>query len=292
MEKEDFNILKLKKCEETCKRVRQQNENAENWNQKDLKAVNYIYSALSNKQIEFINDEETAYKIIKKLDKLYLKVSTALQIFVRNKLEKIKLKDYSEVSEFFSNFEKLIIELKNAGAQVTEKEKLNNLLRTLPSSLSYIGDFIDVMAKEDRTADFVKDKMKMHDLRDKEKKQNEKSRGASTNAFLIEKKKDKKSCYKCGKEGHLQYQCNRGPNQPTARGGTRGAWHQYQDRQFNNARESLGSTHRGGRGNRGTGTRSRGSWYQQQRSDQRDQRDAMYSNVDEYESGDVFCTKL
>lgn len=186
-------FLKLKKCEETCKRERQQNENADDWNQKDLKAVNYIYSALSNKQMEFINDEETAYEIIKKLDKLYLKESTALQICVRNKLEKIKLKDYNETSEFFSNFEKLIIELKNAGAQVTEKEKLNYLLRTLPSSLSYIGDFVDVMAEEDRTADFVKDKIKMHDLRDKEEKRNEKSRDASTNVFHIEKKKEKKN---------------------------------------------------------------------------------------------------
>lgn len=123
-------FLKMKKCDEMCKRIRQQNENADDWNQKDLKAVNYIYSVLSNKQMEFINDEETAYEIIKKLDKLYLKESTALQICVRNKLEKIKLKDYSETSEFFSNFEKLIIELKNAGAQVTEKEKLNYLLRT------------------------------------------------------------------------------------------------------------------------------------------------------------------
>lgn len=58
-------FLKLKKCDDACKRERAAGENADVWNEKDLKAVNCIYSALSNRQMEFINDEETAYQIIK-----------------------------------------------------------------------------------------------------------------------------------------------------------------------------------------------------------------------------------
>ena len=64
--------------------------------------MNYIYSALSNRQTEFVAEETTSYAIIKKLDKLYLRESTALEIHVRNKLERIKLKDYIETSEFYS----------------------------------------------------------------------------------------------------------------------------------------------------------------------------------------------
>ena len=88
-----------------------------------LKAMNYLYSALSNKQMELINDEDTSYKAIKKLDKLYLCKSTALQISVRNKLDRLRLRDFTETSEF----EKLIIELKNASATVNETESLNYL---------------------------------------------------------------------------------------------------------------------------------------------------------------------
>ena len=33
-----------------------------------LKAINVIYSAISNKQLEFVCEEDTAYKIIKKLN--------------------------------------------------------------------------------------------------------------------------------------------------------------------------------------------------------------------------------
>ena len=113
--------------------------------------------------MEFIDEVTTSYRILKKLDKLYLRESTALQICVRKKLERIKLKDYTETSEFYSDFEKSIIELKNAGAKVTEKEKLNYMLRTLPSSLSHIGDLIDVLPERDQTVDYVINKIKIYE---------------------------------------------------------------------------------------------------------------------------------
>jgi len=54
---------------------------------KNLRAVNYIYGSINNDQIEFVGEEETAYDIMKKLDSMYLRESTAIQISVRNKLE-------------------------------------------------------------------------------------------------------------------------------------------------------------------------------------------------------------
>ena len=125
-------FLRMKKCETVIQRERANEENEATWNEKDLRAMNYIYSALSNRQMELVNDETTSFEIIKKLDKLYLRESKALQICVRNKLESVKLKDFNETSEFYSEFQKLIIELKNDGATVNESEKLNYLLRTLP----------------------------------------------------------------------------------------------------------------------------------------------------------------
>lgn len=146
---EDYNMwkkrltlfLKLKECDVVIKRARQNTDPAD-WDKKDLKAMNYIYGAISNKQLEFVCDEETAYGILKKFDSLYLKESTALQIVYRNKLEKLKLKEYSDSATFFSDFEKAVNELKSAGVTISTKEKLNYMLNTLPDS--YIGDLIDV----------------------------------------------------------------------------------------------------------------------------------------------------
>ena len=82
-----------------------------------------------------------------------------MQICVRNKLEKLKLRNYTEANEFLSEFEKLIIKLKNSGATVSEPEKLNYLLRALPNSLSHIGNLVDALPEQGRTQDFVINKI-------------------------------------------------------------------------------------------------------------------------------------
>ena len=199
-------FLKMKKCEEVIRRVRAENENEATWNEKDLKAMNSIYSALSNKQMELVNDENTSFEIIKKLDKLYLRESTALQICVRNRLDRLRLRDYTEVSEFYNEFEKLITELKNAGATIDKKEKLNYVLRTLPSSLCHIGDLVDVLPEQERTVDYVIEKIKMYENREKEENLNSRSKNGNSNVFKVEKGKNG-TCYRCGRPGHFQYEC-------------------------------------------------------------------------------------
>ena len=92
---------------------------------------------------------------------MYLNKSTALQIVCRHDLELIKLKNYSEVSLFFDDFEKAVNELKQAGAVVTETEKLNYMLKALPENYGYIGDLIDVLPERERTVDYLKSKIKL-----------------------------------------------------------------------------------------------------------------------------------
>ena len=97
----------------------------DDWEEKDLKVIILIYSAISNKQLEFVCKEDTAYKIIKKLDNMYLKESTELKIVCRNELEKLRLEKYSNTATFFSEFEKSVNKLKSAGAKISEKDKCN-----------------------------------------------------------------------------------------------------------------------------------------------------------------------
>lgn len=76
-------FLKLKKCDTVVIREKTNTDNAD-WDKNDLKS----YSAILNKQLEFISEKQTAYGIMKKLDKMYLKESIALQIVCRNRVEK------------------------------------------------------------------------------------------------------------------------------------------------------------------------------------------------------------
>jgi len=126
--KKIFMYLKWKKCDEAAIRVKLPTNSETIWQEKNLRAINYIYGSISNEQLEFVGEDETAYGIIKKLDSMYIRESTAIQICVRNKLKKLRLNDYEESSTFFTEFEKLINELKSAGATVTQREKLNYML--------------------------------------------------------------------------------------------------------------------------------------------------------------------
>jgi len=148
----------------------------------DIKATNYIYSAISNKQLEYVSDLTSAYQI-KKFDDIYIKESTALQIVCRNSLESIKLKNYSDVTTFFDEFEKAVNELKAAGAKVTEQEKLNYMLKALPTSYSHI-DLIDVLPERDRTVEYLKGKIKLKALEKKnESEGNEEIANNNSNVF-------------------------------------------------------------------------------------------------------------
>ena len=132
-------FLKFKKCATVITRAKTANDK-DDWEDQDLKAINLIYSSISDKQLEFLCDLKSAYEIINKFDEMYLKESTALQIVCRNRVEKMRLANYSDSTLFFGELEKTVNEFKSAGAKVSEKEKLNYMLNIQPESYSYIGD--------------------------------------------------------------------------------------------------------------------------------------------------------
>ncbi|XP_033309683.1 uncharacterized protein LOC117210612 [Bombus bifarius] len=106
----------------------------------------------------------------------------------------MRLDKYIDSALFFSDFEKLINELKSAGAQVKEKKKLNYMLNTLPEEYSYIGYLINTLKEEDQTEAYVKNKIEIAE------KKNKFDQGEmKTNAFAAKKGE----CFKCGKVGHF-----------------------------------------------------------------------------------------
>ena len=74
--------LKINKCDVVITRAKVAVDK-DNWDESDLKAINLIYSAISNKQLEFVCEEDAAYKITKKLDDMYLKESTHYKLCVK-----------------------------------------------------------------------------------------------------------------------------------------------------------------------------------------------------------------
>ncbi|CAH2097575.1 unnamed protein product [Euphydryas editha] len=193
-------FLQYRGCLEVVKREKCKSDDS-SWDEKDVQTTNYIYSAISNKQLEYICEEDTSYKILKKFDKMYIKKSTALQIVCRHKLENVKSKNYSELTLFFDDFEKAINELKQTGATIQEQQKLNYMLKALPENYSYIGDLIDVLPEAERTVDYLKSKLKL---------KNADNASDTSNVFRAEAKSSNQNnlnCFGCGKPGHFKKYC-------------------------------------------------------------------------------------
>jgi len=204
-------FLQFKKCKQVTEREILLTDKIEEWEEMDTKATNYIYSAITNKQLEYICNLDSAYKIIKKFDEMYLEKSTALQIVCRNNLEAIKLKNYSEITTFFDEFEKAINELKAAGAMIPKQEKLNYMLKALPRTYSHIGDLIDVLPEKYRTVEYLKSKIKLKSVEEKNVEKSEEM-PAKSNVFTAvgtssAGSKQPITCYNCGKSGHMRKDC-------------------------------------------------------------------------------------
>ena len=108
------------------------------------------------------------------------------------------------VQQHFSVTEKSFNELNCAGAKISEKEKLNYMLNTLPSQYSYIGDLIDTLKEKDQTASYVKNKIQIAGMKNNSEHSEQKS-----NVFVA-KKDQKGSCFKSGRNGHFARECQNG----------------------------------------------------------------------------------
>nr|XP_018904923.1 PREDICTED: uncharacterized protein LOC109035668 [Bemisia tabaci] len=201
-------FLEFKKCKVTVERKKKKDDKQEDWENMDIKATNFIYSAISDRQLEYVSNLESAYEIMQKFDEMYLKESTALQIVCRSNLENLKLKDKTDPTKFFDEFEKCVNELKNAGAMVSEDEKLNYMLKALPPSLSHIGDLMDVLPKAERTVDYLKSKLKLKTKVEHYSDDAENQFGENGSAFAAGVASHKTvTCCNCGKLGHYQAEC-------------------------------------------------------------------------------------
>ena len=173
--------------------------------------MNIIYLTITIEQLEFVVEEDIALRIIKKFDQMYLKESS-LQICIKNKLDRMKLKDYEDSNTFFPEIVRQINDLKGAGATVKEPVKLSYILKTLPDSLSHIGDSIDKLKEEEKNCSYVKNKIQMYEVQCTNNNERKPS------IFEVGKRDIK--CFNCHKKGHYKKDCTN----KTANSRKRGNW--------------------------------------------------------------------
>ena len=126
-------MLKAKECYKVIeKEEKPEGTTAANWLEAGVKAQNFIVSSIKDNLLDLILQETSAHEMLAELDNLYLSKSTASKVFLRRRLMKLKMHEKKHASKFFIEFESLINEILSCGDTISEDEKLNYLLLSLP----------------------------------------------------------------------------------------------------------------------------------------------------------------
>ncbi|CAK1602828.1 unnamed protein product [Parnassius mnemosyne] len=159
--------------------------------QLEAKAQAIIIAATADSHLEYLKDR-SAYQMIKSMEDSFKKKGTRSKLFIRRELSDMKFDEQKPLMEHFIDMEKLFAQLGDAGSELSEEEKVNYLLLSMPKS--YEGIITALETVEELKMDFVKNRL----LGEEEKRNRGATKSLDSSIFL---------CYGCGRPGHKKSQC-------------------------------------------------------------------------------------
>lgn len=227
----------------------------------EARAQSIIINGVADSHIDYIQDENTAYGMMSKMEKQFMKKSTRSKLFLRRQLNEINFREGTPLAEHFVTLSKIFGQLRDAGSTLSEEEKVNVLLLSMPQSYEIVVTAIESLPN--LTVDLVKDRL----LGEEEKR--------IKNGHTVEQHRTSFLCYACGKEGHKSFEC-RARSQGYGRTGqtyqepARGRGQSYSKGQGTQASQRAGFSNqgflpkRGSQGFSNKGRGFRGNWRGQQ----------------------------
>lgn len=160
----------------------------------EAKAQALIIAAVADSHLEYLRDKVSAYSMFENLEKNFKKKGVRSKLFLRRQLNEIKFNDNNDsLMEHFVVLEKIFSQLKDADGELTEEEKVNYILLSMPPSYEGIITALETM--ENLKLDFVKNRL----LGEEEKRKKNDNINKSKNCAFV--------CYSCGKPGHKKFEC-------------------------------------------------------------------------------------
>lgn len=171
-------------------------EGAGNNVKNDARAQALIVATVADTHLEYLRDRKTAYEMFANLEANFKQRSVRSKLFLRRTLSEIKYHEGGSLKDHMVSMEMIFSQLKDAGSEVSEEEKVNYILLSMPKSYEGIITALETVA--DLKLDFVKNRL----LGEEEKKNRGKECFSGERnrqcAFL---------CFTCGKPGHKKFQC-------------------------------------------------------------------------------------
>ncbi|CAB0015106.1 unnamed protein product, partial [Nesidiocoris tenuis] len=194
------------------------------------KAKNIIIQCLHDRVLHGVQDKETAKEIMDTLEKTYSRSGLSEQIALKEKLSNLKFRNGS-LSTYFEEFDCVVTNLINAGAEIQEKELVTILLSGMPRSYNSVTASLDILFSDEDKIDihFVKNKLLLEESR--QRKQGHRDNVAlSPSAFMGHSRGRGKlpsyrgnannflyRCHKCRSFGHKRTECPEENNEERAK---------------------------------------------------------------------------
>lgn len=172
---------------------------------REKKCKSLLAQAIDDEQLQYVMDKDSAKAMYDALVTMFQRKSITSQLLLRRRLLMMKFNG-ADLQDHFAKFDKLIRELKFAGAQLIDMDIIVNLFLTLPNSFDVVITSLESMDETKLTLDYVKGR-----LMDEFAKKNggsTQSQPKSESASAMQVKNSPLICYGCGEEGHIKSRCN------------------------------------------------------------------------------------
>lgn len=168
----------------------------------DNKCQSVLIQAIADSHLEYIKDKQSPKQIWDGLHDVFERKSITNRFLLKLQLLSMRYQENDRLQDHFLRFDKLVREIKGAGAQMDEEDVICHLMLTMPSSYDAVTTAMEAVS-ERLTMDLVRRK-----YLDVEAKRRGQQQDADVNeAAFSGKNKSKFKCFGCGQPGHRKAQC-------------------------------------------------------------------------------------
>lgn len=174
----------------------------ETWQKMDAEVMNIIVQSLTAQQAIYIINENTAKDAWNKLAERYQGDIDDKKIFVRRELSNVHWKRDDTAEKYISRIENLGATLTNLGQPLTQAELSSYVLNGLPNHYKCVKRIFEAMRPSEVTIKQIKNSLLA------EENSNRQEEMSATTAYNTKQNKwQKKRCFNCGRQNHLQKDC-------------------------------------------------------------------------------------
>lgn len=145
----------------------------EKYRKNEIKARTVIIQCVADNILETLKTKTSAKEIMESLKNTYANKGIANQVILQRKLRGMKYNENKSLTEYLTEFEQTVCELKSAGSKIEDNELVLQLLSSMPESYQTVTTAIDIMFSQNQNAidmDFVKNKLLLEEARQSKSK--------------------------------------------------------------------------------------------------------------------------